>query len=89
MQETVEPEKMGRAFSVLPLISSVTMPVGLLFSSPIAEKVGVHLVSDFGTQHDGAYHCCHHSLCHQIPEKKSGIECRDKEPHDRIDAVFF
>ena len=48
-----------------------------------------HLVSDFGTQHDGAYYCCHHSLCHQIPEKKSGIECRDKEPHDRIDAVFF
>ena len=43
MQETVEPEKMGRAFSVLPLISSVTMPVGLLFSSPIAEKVGVNI----------------------------------------------
>ena len=43
MQETVEPEKMGRAFSVLTLISSVTMPVGLLFSSPIAEKVGVNI----------------------------------------------
>lgn len=41
IQETVEAEKMGRAFSVLTLISSVTMPVGLLFSSPIAEKVGV------------------------------------------------
>lgn len=41
IQETVEPHKMGRAFSVLTLISSVTMPVGLLFSSPIAEKVGV------------------------------------------------
>lgn len=41
IQETVAPEKMGRAFSVLTLISSVTMPVGLLFSSPIAEKVGV------------------------------------------------
>ncbi|SHK44105.1 MFS transporter [Hespellia stercorisuis] len=50
MQETIAPEKMGRAFSVLTLISSVTMPVGLLFSSPIAEKVGVNvwfLVSGF------------------------------------------
>lgn len=43
IQETVAPEKMGRAFSVLTLISSVTMPVGLLISSPIAEKVGVHM----------------------------------------------
>lgn len=38
IQETVAPKKMGRAFSVLTLISSVPMPVGLLFSSPIAEK---------------------------------------------------
>lgn len=43
IQETVSPEKMGRAFSVLTLISSVTMPVGLLFSSPIAEQVGVNV----------------------------------------------
>ena len=43
IQETVETEKMGRAFSVLTLISSVTMPVGLLLSSPIAEKVGIHI----------------------------------------------
>ena len=42
MQETIAPEKMGRAFSLLALISSLTMPVGLLISSPIAEKVGVH-----------------------------------------------
>ena len=41
LQQTVEAEKMGRAFSVLTLIGSVTMPVGLLVSSPIAEKVGV------------------------------------------------
>ncbi len=41
MQETISPEKMGRVFSVLTLISSMTMPIGLLFSSPIAEKVGV------------------------------------------------
>lgn len=43
IQETVAPKKMGRTFSVLTLISSVPMPVGLLFSSPIAEKVGVNV----------------------------------------------
>lgn len=43
IQETVAPKKMGRAFSVLTLISPVPMPVGLLFSSPIAEKVGVNV----------------------------------------------
>ena len=43
MQETISPDKMGRAFSVLTLISSVTMPIGLLFSSPIAERVGVNV----------------------------------------------
>ena len=43
MQETISSEKMGRAFSVLTLISSAAMPVGLLFSSPIAEKVGVNI----------------------------------------------
>lgn len=42
MQETIAPEKMGRAFSLLMLISSFTMPVGLLVGSPIAEKIGVH-----------------------------------------------
>lgn len=43
MQETISPDRMGRAFSVLTLISSVTMPIGLLFSSPIAEKAGVNV----------------------------------------------
>lgn len=42
MQETIAPEKMGRAFSLLTLISSFSMPVGLLIGSPIAEKIGVH-----------------------------------------------
>ena len=41
IQETVASDKMGRAFSVLTLISSAAMPIGLLFSSPIAERVGV------------------------------------------------
>lgn len=39
MLENISPEKMGRAFSVLTLISSV----GLIFSSSIAEKVGVNI----------------------------------------------
>lgn len=43
IQETVAPEKMGRVFSALTLISSITMPVGLLFSSPLAEKLGVNV----------------------------------------------
>lgn len=43
IQETVASEKMGRVFSVLTLISSVTMPIGLLFGSPIAEKIGVNM----------------------------------------------
>lgn len=41
MQETISPEKMGRAFSLLSLIGSLAMPLGLLVSSPIAEKIGV------------------------------------------------
>lgn len=43
IQETVPAERMGRAFSVLTMISSVTMPIGLLVSSPIAENVGVNV----------------------------------------------
>ncbi len=42
MQETIAPEKMGRAFSLLTLIGSLSMPLGLLFSSPVAERLGVH-----------------------------------------------
>ncbi len=41
IQENMEPEKMGRAFSVINMISSFSMPAGLLVSSPIAEAVGV------------------------------------------------
>ncbi len=51
MQETIAPEKMGRAFSLMALIGSLSMPVGLLIASPIAEKVGVRawfLVSGIG-----------------------------------------
>ena len=51
MQETIAPEKMGRAFSLTTLIGSLSMPVGLVIASPIAERVGVRawfLVSGIG-----------------------------------------
>lgn len=41
IQETVIPEKMGRVFSAMTLVSSVTMPLGMLIGSPIAEKTGI------------------------------------------------
>lgn len=41
MQETMPPEAMGRAFSLLGSLMSITMPVGLLFAGPIAETHGV------------------------------------------------
>lgn len=43
MQETIPPEKMGRAFSLLGLAGSLTMPLGLLVAGPVAEKTGVHI----------------------------------------------
>lgn len=43
MQETIPPEKMGRAFSVVACISSLTMPLGLLIAGPVAEKTGVNI----------------------------------------------
>lgn len=52
MQTTIPAEKMGRAFSLIALAASLSMPLGLLISSPIAEKVGVYiwfLISGTGT----------------------------------------
>lgn len=43
MQSTVSPEKMGRAFSAIGVVSSLAMPVGLVIATPIAEQVGVHM----------------------------------------------
>lgn len=43
MQETIAPEKMGRAFSLLGMAGSLAMPAGLLVASPAAEKIGVHM----------------------------------------------
>lgn len=41
MQQTIAPEKMGRAFSVFSLVGSLTMPLGLLIAGPVAEAIGV------------------------------------------------
>lgn len=41
MQSSIPPEKMGRAFSLLGIMGSLTMPVGLLLAGPVAELVGV------------------------------------------------
>lgn len=41
MQATIPAEKMGRAFSLFALASSLAMPLGLLVASPLAEIIGV------------------------------------------------
>lgn len=42
MQESIAPEALGRAFSLLGSVMSLSMPVGLLISGPVAELYGVH-----------------------------------------------
>ena len=43
MQETIAPEKMGRAFALLSMVGSLAMPLGLLIAGPVAEQTGVHM----------------------------------------------
>lgn len=43
MQTTIAPEKMGRAFALFGLAASLSMPLGLLIGSPVAEFLGVHI----------------------------------------------
>ena len=43
MQETIAPDRMGRAFSLIGSLSSATMPLGLLIAGPVAENRGVSL----------------------------------------------
>jgi len=43
MQETIAPERMGRAFSLIGSLSSAAMPLGLLIAGPIAQSRGVSL----------------------------------------------
>lgn len=41
LQETIDMNSQGRVFSLYNCITSLSMPVGLIFSGPIAEKKGV------------------------------------------------
>lgn len=41
MQEHIAPEALGRAFSLMGSVMSLTMPLGLLISGPCAERFGV------------------------------------------------
>ena len=41
MQRTIPAEKLGRAFSLLGSLLSLTMPVGLVISGPVAQRYGV------------------------------------------------
>ena len=41
MKETIAPQRMGRAFSLIGSLSSATMPLGLVIAAPIAESRGV------------------------------------------------
>ncbi|MDR2976164.1 MAG: MFS transporter [Streptococcaceae bacterium] len=41
VQESIVPEKMGRVMSVMGLVQNVGGPIGLMFSTPLAEKIGV------------------------------------------------
>ena len=43
MQTTIPPEKLGRAFAFTNLLSSLTMPLGLVIASPLAEWLGVNV----------------------------------------------
>lgn len=50
IQEKVEPEYMGRVFSVLGMINSSAMPLGMLFFGPLADYVAIEwlmLISGF------------------------------------------
>lgn len=43
IQLKIEPEKLGRVFSIITSLMLVATPVGLLFSAPIAEKIGINI----------------------------------------------
>lgn len=42
LQRSIPPEAQGRVFSLIGSLMSLAMPVGLLFSGPAAERIGVH-----------------------------------------------
>lgn len=41
VQLSIPPEAMGRVFSIIRLMTSVAMPLGILLSGPIAESIGI------------------------------------------------
>lgn len=41
IQEIVEPEKMGRVFSIVELLSGLSMPLGILLYGPLADVVSI------------------------------------------------
>ncbi len=43
MQQTIPPEKQGRAFSLMGSLMSLAMPLGLMVAGPAAEYGGVEL----------------------------------------------
>lgn len=42
MQENIQGDRLGRAFALTALLSSLTTPIGLAVGAPFAEKMGVH-----------------------------------------------
>ncbi|MDR1030877.1 MAG: MFS transporter [Treponema sp.] len=44
LQSTVDPVYMGRVLSVFMMISSVMMPIGMLFFGPLADKVSIDIL---------------------------------------------
>jgi DHA3 family macrolide efflux protein-like MFS transporter len=44
LQTTVDPAYMGRVFSVIGMVSTSMMPVGMLVFGPIADKVAIDVL---------------------------------------------
>jgi DHA3 family macrolide efflux protein-like MFS transporter len=44
LQSKVEPEYMGRVFSVITMISSLMMPAGMLVFGPLSDRVSIDLL---------------------------------------------
>ena len=44
LQSTVEPEFMGRVFSVFTMVSSSMMPLGMLLFGPAADTVNINII---------------------------------------------
>ena len=61
IQETVSEDKLGRAFSTLMAINSMTIPLGLAFGGPLADVMGINIwfiVSGIGIAVVAAFTFC-------------------------------